>query len=71
MVDVVSLLARRARRDHARFLELQAEFKRLGYSLEPLTETSWNLGDRLGCRRGLSSLDEADRLLKLATEQRS
>lgn len=69
MADVVSLPARRARLDHARFLALQAEFQRLGYLLQPLTETTWDLQDRIGCRRALNSLDEADRLLKWAREQ--
>ncbi len=60
---LVSFAGARARRDNGRLQALQAEFARLGFALDPLTQDTLIL-QRWGMRRVLRSLDETERLLE-------
>lgn len=70
MTAIIAIAPVRERRDHKRFLALQAGFKAIAYQLDPLTEDTWMLQCPVGCHQVLRSLDEAKTLLK-RLEQRS
>ena len=68
MADAVatirSLVGEKASREHKRLVNLQAEFARRGFTLDPLIETKV-LVRRWGLSRVLDDLDAAERFLKL------